>query len=331
MNLGSKFLAVLSSSKKLPFLGENGISSIIDAINVGGGQGDGDDRKYLDFIYAMEELGFLYLDRKKNKVVVEPQSLIRSIHSPEELFLSGARIPDYLAKVRDLCNRHALSYHENEYDTILPFLVRVKGKEGQLTALAEELQVKLDPVPRAYYEALLTVDFRNLGESWKFNDTSSGRDDGQNPEIRERFFNSSTLRYDGKCPSGNNHYNMGYRKRYGMRYYMFKYAENSLKVAEVEPRQAKWYCLSKRGFKLAYNNTSKVFYIPKYCPLPLGLARSLAMCSCMPPKQISLTANETERIGFKKKAMDFLEYRNIPEIIANLVKHKMNMELHAPF
>ena len=332
MNLGNAFLTVLSSSKKLPFLGEHGISSIVDAIEVGSGQGDVDDRKYRELIYAMEELGFLYLDWKNNKVVVEPQSLVRSIHSPDEFFLSGARIPDYLAKIKELCRQHGLSYHENEYDAILPSRVKINGKEDRLTLLANELQVKLDPVPRAYHEALLTIDFRNLGEYWKFNDTSSDRGDGQNPETRVRFFNTRTLQFDGRGASGTNPYSMGRRKRYGMHYYMFKYAGNSLKVAaDVEPRLAKWYCLSKKGIKLAYNDDHHVVYIPKYCPLPLNLARSLAMCACMPPKNTSLAANVSEGLGFNSKTTDFLEYSKVPKLIANILSQKMDMQLHFPY
>ncbi|MBL78816.1 MAG: hypothetical protein CMH70_02040 [Nitrosomonadaceae bacterium] len=330
MNLGNTFLSLLSSSKKLELNGENGISSVIDAIKIGQGYENLGEINHKDFIYSLEELGFLYLDWKRGKVRVEPQSLIRSVHSVEEVFLSGARVPTYLDKVKMLCDRHGLSFQQEQYDTILPSRVRINGREDQLTTLANEMRIKLDPVPRAYKESILTIDFQSMHNGWEFNTTQSGEGRQQNPETKITFFNTQTLQFDGLEASATNPYNMGRLKKYG-KFYMYKYSGNSLKVAaNIEPREAKWYCLSKKDFKLAYKDSSNVFYIPRYCPLPLSFARSLAMCSCLPPKKISLTANEAQQMGFRGREMDFLEYSGIPRVIANIISSKMGMKLYSP-
>ncbi len=319
MTLGDKFLAVLSSSRQFPLKGENSISNIVDATIRTNQQGSANRWDYRKWINDMEELGFLYVDIIKRKIFVEPQSLDRSVNSPNALLLNGARTPDFIARLRSQAKDHKLTIHENAYDPYYPAKIKVAGGENDLAGFANDLGISFASAPRTYDEALRVFSCSDIVKKWQFNDTTLE----QGEEVH--YFNPGNLQFDGSGPGSNFHYNLGRREtKYGRRYNMYRFHNNSLQVkADVDPRWAKWFCLARSKFALTYDEGEKLVLAPKFCRLPLPLARTLAMCGQKAPQEVSCHFGDS-------KIREFIEYREVPKIIAKLVFEKLGIPMNRP-
>jgi len=318
------FLAVLSSSRQFPISGDNGVFSIIDAI-LRKRDSSESNWNYWDWLHSMEDIGFVHIDRDNGKVQVEPCFLARSTSSENEAFLSGARTPSFLSELYVIATKLGIKIVSKSVNPFFPQRIKLIGVENSLINLATQLKIKISPLPLAYQLAVAAPAVSAIFEQWRFNDIVLEGNIIPEEEGGIRFFNPQNLRYDGAPPSISTPYVLGMRKKFGRHFNMYCCKDdNYFQVStDVSVGYAKWFCFVHSGAKLLYNKVRQTVVIPKHCRLPAVLGRSLALCCCTPPKELSRAPFYGEYKYIGSSFDKYLEYEKVPEVIANIIADKL--------
>ena len=289
---GDSFMAVLSSARELPLQGKNGAISVLDATITFGDIPD--TGRYWKWLLNMEEMGYLAIDLERKKVAVEGQFLCRSCVEDNEVYLSGARTPDFTRFIKNTCDRYSLYLDVDRYSQSYPNRIRIRGSEANLRKLANEAKLPLSDAPTSYILALHKVALSDLVETRKLEER--GLADTRFPDMISavqglsecftttrlepgdselQFFNPLSLKYDGNPPSEGEPYVLGRRNRYGRHDNLYRRVNGQpVQVCtDIGRRHAKYYCLASAGVLLGYNPLRKALLVPKYCRIPLPLAR----------------------------------------------------------
>ena len=325
MNCGDKFISVLSAAGKIPLFGEGSIFSVIDTLtNIQNGNWD-----HWRWLLSMESLGFLYVDHAKKKVFIERPSLIGSTKTPTESYYIGARTPNQLNTIVENVEKRGLDVKFDSRDEIFPQRIIITGDKETRVDLAKQMNFRFFQEPFSYVYALNTPPIETQLKSLKFSDVLLDENDDQNPENRIYFFNPRNLKFNGSKPSRERPFNLGLRELFGKRFNIYKFiAPQKYKVhPDVEPRLIKWFCLGQDNIHIGFNENKKTLIVPKYCPIPLDIGRSVGMCQCIPPKMITVTANIALSLGFEQDVTEYIEYHGVPEVIARIVANKIGTKL----
>ena len=177
---GDSFMAVLSSARELPLQGKNGAISVLDATITFGDIPD--TGRYWKWLLNMEEMGYLAIDLERKKVAVEGQFLCRSCVEDNEVYLSGARTPDFTRFIKNTCDRYSLYLDVDRYSQSYPNRIRIRGSEANLRKLANEAKLPLSDAPTSYILALHKVALSDLVETRKLEERGL-----EHQWIEERF------------------------------------------------------------------------------------------------------------------------------------------------
>lgn len=342
-----KFLGVLTSTRQLPFDGANGVFSIIDATINGPGVSVETNWDYWMCLSGMQELGFLRLDRSRRKVFIETPFVCRSATVPSEVYLCGARTPEFLRTLEIASVRQGVALSVQANGESFPSRICLKGNIETIQRLVEQFDISFSGIPASYQFATREICASYLLTKKRFQGGSCP--DVSNATIRQAidnllsffnttdisqpnddisFFNPMSLKYDGKPPSREHPYVLGKRNYHGMHNNLYRIGDNgSIQVcSDISKKFAKYYCLSRANCKLGYNEHRLAVLVPKYCRLPLLMARALTMCQCLPPREVSLSNEDLNMLGMNKASNEFLEYGGVPEVIKKIIETSLNMQ-----
>lgn len=342
-----KFLGVLTSTRQLPFDGANGVFSIIDATIKGPGVSVETNWDYWMCLSTMQEQGFLRLDRGKRKVFIEAPFVCRSATVPNEAYLCGARTPEFLKIFETVSVQNGVALSIQPNGASLPSRICLKGNIATIQNLAKQFDVPFSVIPASYLIAIREIcvsdlltekrlqgvsfaDVPNMTISQAIDNLSNffNTTDINQPDDDISYFSPMSLKYDGKSPSQEHPYVLGKRNYQGIHNNLYRLGENgSIQVCpDISKEFAKYYCLSIANFKPGYNERHQAVLVPKYCRLPLSLARALTLCQCLPPREVFLPDVDLNKLGLNKASHEFLEYQGVPEVIKKIIETRLNMQ-----
>jgi len=341
-----KFLGVLTSTRSLPFDGANGVFSIIDATIRGQDIVARTKWDYWEWLSDMEEQGFLRIDRRKKKVFIETPFTCRSITNQREVYLCGARTPEFLNELDSTSQQQGVVFNAEQLGFSFPSRISIKGNIKKIQKFVENFGLPFSKTPIAYQIAIkevkrsdlidenqlqnsinIEMSFSSIRNAFDRLSTLFHNTDIFLPGSEISFFNPVSLKYDGNPPTKENPCVLGKRNYQGIHDNLYRLAENgSIQVCpDISKQFAKYYCLSIGKCKLGYNDQRQAVIVPKYCRLPLSLARALTLCQCLPPRDVFLTYEDRVKLGLEKSSQEFLEYRGVPEVIRKLIETRLDM------
>lgn len=352
MNLSpcDKFLGVLTSARQLPFDGASGVFSIIDATIRGPGATIETHWDYWMSLITLQEQGFLRLDKGRKKVLIEAPFVCRSVTVPNEVYLCGARTPEFLKTCATTSKQHGVAFSVKSNGPSLPSQIRLKGNIVTIQNLVQNFDLPFSYIPVSYQTAIQEIYVTDLLDGKRLQGASASdvpsttiskavdnltcffnTTDITQPDDDISFFNPVSLKYDGKPPTESNPYVHGRRNYQGIHNNLYRLAENgSIQVCtNISKEYAKYYCLSRANCKLGYNEQRRVVLVPKYCRLPLPFARALTLCQCLPPREVHLTDGDLRKLGMVRSSREFLEYQGVPAVIRKIIETRLDIQFQS--
>ena len=127
MNIGDKFVSILSSAAKLPLKGSNSVYSIFDSLISESKQNK--DFNHKRFLLTLEELGFLYISYKRKKIFIEPPIIVNSTTDPFTSYLVGARTPNLIDTIRATSKTNKIHIVIDTSSKLLPKKIILKDNK----------------------------------------------------------------------------------------------------------------------------------------------------------------------------------------------------------
>jgi hypothetical protein len=285
----------------------------------------------MDTMRAMDSLGHCNFNFCQNcsRVFVSPAALCRlpTAGLPKAV-LSGARSPQTLVQVRDVCTKHGAKVdivQQHKALQLVPSRMCVEAESSDtIGAVAESLGIRFAATPSSWALALISSSLEGLlnGLKWQ---------PGEELTWVKRDFDLRALRFDFKRADDSNLRLTRYvNPTKGT--YLHRLSRDG-QYAMVDCDWGRYAVLAEHGRNvLFYDERQKALAVPNSVPLPKLLARSLALCSGYAPQTIP--SAQLAWAGLETYAYDVFRWVpvQIAEIVANcvgqaIIPHPMEIQI----